>query len=48
VIGPDEDLRRVLAPSVRALLRLCASRLRDPSATPQAERGVALYTLEPG
>jgi cell wall assembly regulator SMI1 len=46
VIGPDEDLRRVLAPSVRALLRLCASRLRDQESALDAEDGVVLYTLE--
>jgi cell wall assembly regulator SMI1 len=47
VIGPDEDLRRVLAPSVLALLRLCAGRLRQPDAIEHNEGGVALYTLEP-
>ena len=46
VIGPDEDLRRVVAPSVRALLRLCASRLRDSPVTLHAEDGVASYALE--
>lgn len=46
VIGPDEDRRRVLAASVRALLRLCASRLRAPGAAPDAGDGVALYPLE--
>ena len=46
VIGPDEDMRRVVAPSVLALLRLCASRLRDPAMIPEPEDGVALYTLE--
>jgi cell wall assembly regulator SMI1 len=48
VIGPDEDLRRVLAPCVRALLRLCATRLREPDTAPRAERSVAVYILEPG
>jgi cell wall assembly regulator SMI1 len=46
VIGSDEDMRRVVAPSVLALLRLCASRLRDPAVIPDPEDGVALYTLE--
>ena len=46
VIGSDEDLRRVLAPSVRALLRLCADRLRQPPAAPDIEGGAALYGLE--
>ena len=46
VIGSDEDIRRVVAPSVLALLRLCASRLRDPAMIPEPEDGVALYTLE--
>lgn len=46
VIGPDEDLRRVLVPSVHALLGLCAHRLRQPLEVPRAERGVALYVLE--
>jgi cell wall assembly regulator SMI1 len=46
VIGPDEDVRRVLAPSVRALLRLCAGRLRAPGLVPEANEGVVLYALE--
>ena len=46
VIGSDEDLRRVLAPSVRALLRLCADRLRKPLAAPYVSGGAALYSLE--
>ena len=46
MIGPDEDRRRVLAPSVRALIRLCADRLRAPDAVPDVEDGVALYPLE--
>ncbi|HEY6495035.1 MAG TPA: SMI1/KNR4 family protein [Trebonia sp.] len=46
VTGPDEDRRRVLAPSVRALLRLCAGRLRVPGLVPDAKDGVALYDLE--
>ena len=47
VIGSDEDLRRVIAPSVLALLELCAARLRDPDLAPDAEEdGVALYPLE--
>jgi cell wall assembly regulator SMI1 len=49
VIGPDEDRRRVIAPSVRALLRLCAGLLREQAATlePEDDEGVALYLLEP-
>jgi cell wall assembly regulator SMI1 len=47
VIGPDEVRRRVLAPGVRALLELCAARLRDPSLVLDVEEdGVALYPLE--
>ena len=46
VIGSDEDVRRVVAPSVLALLRLCATRLRDPAMIPEPKDGVALYTLE--
>jgi cell wall assembly regulator SMI1 len=46
VIGPDEDRRRVLAASVRALLRLGASQLRIPAPVLDGEDGVALYPLE--
>jgi cell wall assembly regulator SMI1 len=46
VTGPDEDLRRVLAPSVRGLLERCAARLRDPGMLPEIADGVALYPLE--
>jgi hypothetical protein len=46
VIGPDEDRRRVLAASVRALLRLGASQLRIPDPVLDGEDGVALYPLE--
>lgn len=46
VIGSDEDLRRVIAPSLRHLLRRCASRLRDPAMAGVARDGVALYPLE--
>jgi cell wall assembly regulator SMI1 len=48
VIGSDEDTRRVVAPSVLALLRLCAGRLRDPAMIPEPQDGVALYSLAPG
>jgi cell wall assembly regulator SMI1 len=47
VIGSDEDRRRVIAPSVRGLLRLCAGLLSDQGGTLEARDGVALYTLEP-
>jgi cell wall assembly regulator SMI1 len=46
VTGPDEDRRRVLAPGVSALLRLCAARLRDPAMLPEVAGGAALYPLE--
>jgi len=46
VIGSDEDLRRVIAPSVRALLQLCTRRLRAAVAEPDVDQGVWLYTLE--
>ncbi|HEY0933083.1 MAG TPA: SMI1/KNR4 family protein [Trebonia sp.] len=47
VIGSDEDQRRVIAPSVLALLGLCAARLRTPGLAADAgEDGVALYSLE--
>jgi len=46
VIGSDEDLRRVIAPSVRALLRLCTHRLRAVAAAPEVDQGVWLYALE--
>ena len=46
VIGPDEDYRRVIAPGITALLRLCASRVRTALAAPEEDDGVALYPLE--
>ena len=46
VIGPDEDFRRVVAPGVTALLRLCAARLRATPVAPEEDDGVALYPLE--
>ena len=47
VIGSDEDLRRVIAPSVLELLRLCARQLRAQAGAPDIDEGVWLYTLEP-
>jgi cell wall assembly regulator SMI1 len=46
VMGSDEDLRRVIAPNVPDLLRLCADRLRRPVADLYIDGGVAMYTLE--
>jgi cell wall assembly regulator SMI1 len=46
VIGSDEDLRRVIAPGVPELLRLCADRLRQPVADLYIDGGMAMYTLE--
>lgn len=46
VIGSDEDMRRVVAPSVLDLLRLCADRLRHPLDDLFVEDGMALYSLE--
>jgi len=39
VIGSDEDLRRVIAPSILELLRLCAYRLRHPVEDPEGDGG---------
>jgi hypothetical protein len=46
VIGSDEDLRRVVTPSVIDLLRRCAGRLRTPSGDCGTDGGVAWFDLE--
>jgi cell wall assembly regulator SMI1 len=46
VIGSEEDLRWVLAPSVLDLLRLCAGRLRRPLADLYLRDGAAVHTPE--
>lgn len=48
VIGPDEDLRRVVATGVVALLQRCRELLlADPQRGEVHENGVRLYELEP-
>lgn len=48
VIGPDEDLRRVVAPGVVALLQRCRDLLLEgPQRSEAHENGVRLYELEP-
>ena len=45
MIGSDEDQRRVIAAGVTALLRLCATGLRETPPEP-SDDGIVLYSPE--